>query len=397
MNALMFESNLLPHKMHRLKMNLKLFEEDIQFLKKFYQVIILKDPLEKEMVIVCPELQSKIMTSTFSGMKGPSLGYINYDLISSQKISKQINPVGGEDRFWLGPEGGQYSIFFDTGKPFTLNNCYTPSALDREAFEVISVKDTQAVFRKNFQVKNFSNSHFDLVAERTIKLIKKTQIEDLLDIQIHSDVQSVGFESINTITNVGTNEWKKESGLLSIWILGMFPPSDQAVVIFPFKDGDSSKEGSQVNDQYFGKVPKDRLKIHNNTILFKADGKFRSKIGLSVERAMPLMGSYDPVNHILTICTFTFPEDIKDYVNSLWKIQNEPYKGDVINSYNDGPTELGSFGGFYELESSSPALALRSDESYTHIHQTIHLSGTETDLNSICIKLFKISINEIKL
>ena len=28
-------------------------------------------------------------------------------------------------------------------------------------------------------------------------------------------------------------------------------------------------------------------------------------------------------------------------MNSMWEIQREPYKGDVINSYNDGPPETG--------------------------------------------------------
>jgi hypothetical protein len=30
------------------------------------------------------------------------------------------------------------------------------------------------------------------------------------------------------------------------------------------------------------------------------------------------------------------------YVNSKWGQQDDPYKGDVVNSYNDGPVEDGS-------------------------------------------------------
>jgi hypothetical protein len=29
-----------------------------------------------------------------------------------------MNAVGGEDRIWLGPEGGQLSIFFAPGVPY---------------------------------------------------------------------------------------------------------------------------------------------------------------------------------------------------------------------------------------------------------------------------------------
>ncbi|MDG2385208.1 MAG: hypothetical protein P8N76_26290 [Pirellulaceae bacterium] len=44
----------------------------------------------------------------------------------------------------------------------------------------------------------------------------------------------------------------------------------------------------------------------------------------------------------------------------MWKLQDQPYAGDVINSYNDGPLELGKpgLGPFYELETSSRAAAL---------------------------------------
>jgi hypothetical protein len=30
-----------------------------------------------------------------------------------------------------------------------------------------------------------------------------------------------------------------------------------------------------------------------------------------------------------------------DYVNSMWEDQKEPFSGDVVNSYNDGPTATG--------------------------------------------------------
>ena len=59
------------------------------------------------------------MTSTARGLKGRSYGWINHDLIASKEIQKQMNAYGGEDRFWLGPEGGQFSLFFKKGDPFT--------------------------------------------------------------------------------------------------------------------------------------------------------------------------------------------------------------------------------------------------------------------------------------
>src|SRR5436309_3173320 len=68
-------------------------------------------------IVVCPELQGRVMTSTATGMGGLSFGWINRDLISSGGKRPHINAYGGEDRFWLGPEGGQFSIFFAKGDP----------------------------------------------------------------------------------------------------------------------------------------------------------------------------------------------------------------------------------------------------------------------------------------
>ena len=42
------------------------------------------------------------------------------DIIASGKTQPHINVYGGEDRFWLGPEGGQFSIFFAKDAKFDL-------------------------------------------------------------------------------------------------------------------------------------------------------------------------------------------------------------------------------------------------------------------------------------
>jgi hypothetical protein len=61
----------------------------------------------------------------------------------------------------------------------------------------------------------------------------------------------------------------------------------------------------------------------------------------------------------------------------MWEQQARPFAGDVVNAYNDGPTEPGkpSLGGFYELETSSPAAALAPGASIEHVHTTLHVVG----------------------
>lgn len=374
------------------------FSDDLNFLNKYYDLLILTGENDQSQILVCPQLQSKVMTSTADGLEGKSLGYINYDLISSEKIDPLINPVGGEDRFWIGPEGGQFSVFFKSGAPFTIENAYTPAALDREPFDVVSKEKSKATFRKELELVNYSGNKFSVLVDRTIQIINKAVTEDYLGMEIPEQVKMVAFESINKMTNRGTEAWTKKTGLLSIWILGMFPPSDNTVVVCPFKEILGESIVPIINDDYFGKVSDDRLIINGDVILFKGDGKYRSKIGLSPLRAKSVMGSYDPDNGVLTIVQFSMPAKKSDYVNSMWELQENPYAGDVTNSYNDGPKNKieNEYSGFYELESSSPAVALSGGDGLSHTHRTFHFMGEEKHLNKISNFLLGIHLETIK-
>ena len=96
------------------------FGNDLAFLKKHTDVVILSDTSGNSQVAVLPTLQGRTMTSTAEGMDGLSFGWINRELIASGKTVEHINVYGGEDRFWIGPEGGQFSVFFKKDVPFDL-------------------------------------------------------------------------------------------------------------------------------------------------------------------------------------------------------------------------------------------------------------------------------------
>jgi hypothetical protein len=220
----------------------------------------------------------------------------------------------------------------------------------------------------------------------------------LLAVDIPGEVDMVAFASENSITNRGEQAWTKDNGLLSIWILGMFRHSPATTVVFPYRR-DAGADVPIVNADYFGEVPQNRLQTRDGFIFFKGDGAFRSKIGVGPERALPLMGSYDAERKILTIVHFSPPEEAnKDYVNSMWKIQEHPYRGDVVNSYNDGPLEDGEaqLGPFYELESSSPAAALQPGETRTHTHTTLHFLGNTAILDQLSRDILGIGLEEIE-
>ena len=375
------------------------FGYDLQFLKKYHKdLILLGDESDAAaQIIILPAYQGRVMTSTAEGDGGMSFGWINYELIDSNREEEHFHAFGGEERFWLGPEGGQFSIYFKKGDPFDFDHWYVPKAIDTEPFILVSASKTEANFQREISLKNYTGFEFNLRVTRNIRLLSKTEIPLLLGVSIPENLQIVGFESNNSITNTGNTPWTKETGLLSIWILSMFNAGDKTTIAVPYKQGNEADLGKIVTDDYFGKVPVDRLKIKNGFIFLNADANYRSKIGVSPNRALPILASFDGVNKVLTIAQFSLPEYPADYVNSLWEMQENPFDGDVVNAYNDGLIDGKQMGKFYELESSSPAATLNVGESVLHLHRTIHLKGNIKELDEITQTLLGIHLSEFSI
>ncbi len=372
------------------------FGYDADFLSKYQKVITLRSGDGKSSLLICPAYQGRVMTSTADGDRGKSFGWINYDLIASGKLQQHINPFGGEDRFWIGPEGGQFSVFFKPGSRFVLEDWYTPGDIDTASYDLVEYDSRHAVFTHNAHMQNYSGYPFDFKMDREIKLLSRDEIEKILGMVPDLSVKSVGYQSLNSITNTGNKPWTHETGAISIWMLGMFAPSPSATIVVPFKTSDEARPGPVVNTKYFGEIPGDRLKIEDRVIFLKADGKYRSKIGLRPSRALPFAGSYDEDNRALTIVHFTIPEGVTEYVNSMWEIQDDPFGGDLVNAYNDGPVNGKALGPFYELESSSPAAFLKPGESMKHLHVTMHFTGPEKDLDAISKAVLGVGLDAIK-
>jgi len=376
----------------------KAFGEDVEFLRKHKQTIVLASSDGQSKIAVVPGFQGRIMTSTAAGDGGTSFGSINYDLIAAGKLVPKINAFGGEDRFWMGPEGGQFAIFFKKGDEFTLHDWQTPACIDSVAYEVASQNSDMVAFRHDAEFSNYSGSKFKLRIDRVIRLIDRSAAAADLGITLRGDTTLVAFESDNAITNTGTEAWQKESGLLSLWVLGMFKPSDSAVVIAPYVKGDAAKLGPIVTDNCSGKVPVNRCPVHepHSVIYFRGEARMRTKIGLSPARSRPIVGSWDPTRSVLTIVKYTLPDSAHTlpYINSMWEIQKEPYAGDAINSYNHGDLDKDGnpVNGFYELETSSPAAALAPGASASHRHRTIHIVGPRDTLDPIAKQILGVDL-----
>ncbi len=375
------------------------FGEDVAFLRSHTDIIVLSDEKGLARVAVAPAWQGRVMTSTAGNDPGRGFGWINRALIASGKLVPHMNAFGGEDRFWLGPEGGQFSIYFAKGTKFEFTNWFVPAPFDTLPFKTVSKSNDRATFALDIALTNYSGTQFQVAVNREVRLLDTSAAWEKLGLARPDKASLVAYETDNRITNTGQNAWKKETGLLSVWILGMFTPSPSVTIVVPIKPGPESELGSKITSYAsFGVIPPERLKAEENLIYFRGDGKFRSKIGINPKRSKGVLGAYDADNKVLTIVQFDQPAGVTDYVNSLWELQKNPYGGDVANSYNDGPVGPGQppLGPFFEMESSSPAASLAPGGSLAHLHRTIHLTGPETALDPVARAVLGVSLAEIK-
>lgn len=344
-------------------------------------------------VLMVPAWQGRVMTSTAGGRAASGYGWINHGFIASGEFNPQFNSYGGEERFWIGPEGGPFSWFFQPGVAQDYAHWKVPSIIDSDPFAVDSVSDTAVSYSAQASLENASGRRFKIGFRRAVSLLSREETEALLGVGLGSGVRAVVYRTDNTLVNEGSENWTRETGMPSVWLLGCFNPSPTTTVFIPY---DKACKGRIVKDDYFGPMPADRLAVDDGMVYFKIDGAFRAKIGLPAGSARDVCGSYDSASGVLNILKYTVPSGPCDYVNSQWGPQEDAFGGDVINSYNDGPTETGVvMGPFFEIETSSPAAALAPGQTLTHTQYTLHLEGSPADLDPVVRAVFGVPLSRI--
>jgi hypothetical protein len=370
------------------------FGYDLNFLQKQDSgLVVLKNKDGETQLIVSAKYQAKVFTSTAQGLDGQSFGWVHYP--SFDTLDAHMNAYGGENRFWLGPEGGKYSLFFMPGKKMTFDNWHTPAPFDSQPWAVASTDDSTSVtLHKDMRLENHRGAELSIAVKRKISLLNKSAIDGQLHLPGNNSVSVVGYRTDNTITNTGDFDWTEKTGMPCIWILDMFNPSPSTVIVVPFhKTSDHTKIATT---DYFGEIPPDRIKYTDSILLFKADGKSRGKLGLTAKRAKGVQGSYDAVHHVLTIVTCQLDPDAR-YLNQEWDTVKAVFSGDAQNSYNDGPLADGSqMGPFYEMESVSPAAMLKAGGSLSHSQSVFHFTGNEKSLDPIARQILGIPIDSIR-
>jgi hypothetical protein len=381
------------------------YREVKDYLARHTEVVELTDS-DGARVAICPEWQGRVMTSTCGGPSGPSFGFVHREFIDAGKEDLHFNNYGGEDRFWLSPEGGPFSLWFAPGMEQKLDNWFTPPAFNAGAFQLAPGTDaSQCRLTRQMKLHNTAGTPLVLTVSRNVRLVDQAELAGKLGaatakILKEQGVRSVAYETVNTITNDGP-PITKEKGLVSIWILSMLNASPKTVIIVPYCSGSKEERGPVVRSDYFGEVPPERLKIMPEAILLAADARYRSKIGVSPKRAKDVLGAIDLQANVLTLAHFTLPEDPAkvDYMNNLWgATRTEPYSGDAVNAYNDGPLAPGKkgLGPFCEIESLSPAAALKTGQSLAHRHCTIHIQADPAVLARIARQVLGVDLEEVR-
>src|SRR5262249_55353107 len=198
-------------------------------------------------VVVSPAYQGRVMTSTTGSGDRPSFGWIGRAAIAAGTRQPHMNVFGGEDRFWLGPEGGQYALYFKPGDPFDLDHWQVPEPIDWDKWPVASQTATEGRFNKRITLGNYAATTFTIDVHRTVRLLSSDDVVKVLGERPGNGVRTVAFESSNTVTNAGSAEWRPESGLVSIWILGQFNPSTDMTIALPYLPGSEAAGGPVVN------------------------------------------------------------------------------------------------------------------------------------------------------
>lgn len=371
------------------------FGFDLSFLQRHDSVIVLRQGNAR--VIVSPKYQAKVFTSTNAGDRGRSFGWIHYKAFDGP-IDPHMNAYGGENRLWLGPEGGKFSLFFAPGASMEFANWKTPAPFDTEPWTVTMHTDRSVTLRKEMQLTNYAGTLLHLSVDREVRLLDSTDMgkmmPGLLDGHLGA-VKMVAYETVNTLTNTGSSAWTEKTGMPCLWVLDMFPPSPATVIVIPYREGAGDTTHPATTD-YFGEIPADRIKYDKGLLFFKADGKSRGKLGVHPSRALPIAASYDPMHGVLTLVQFDVRAEER-FLNQEWTIKKPPFSGDAVNAYNDGPLADGSqMGPFYEMESVSPAAFLAPGASQVHRHAVFHFTGPKTGLDSISRRMLGVGLEKIK-
>ena len=382
------------------------YGEAREFLAKHTNLVELTNDAGAR-VAVAPEWQGRVMTSTCGGLDGPSFGFVNRDFIEAGKTDPHFNNMGAEERLWLCPEGGQFSLWFKPGAKQVMANWFTPPALNDGAWKVVAGQRTTRPHGRAMKLQNTAATAFELDVTRDVRLLGADDFQTVVRRDggrghgAKPGVKMVAYETANQITNRGP-AFSKQKGLVSIWILGMMNAGPQTVIIVPYRSGADGELGPVVKSDYFGAVPRRSPEGHAPSRALPR----RRQVPLEdrhVAAARPQRARLDrlrggradagPFHHARRSGRST------NYMNNMWQVpQAQPYTGDVANAYNDGPNDLGKRMGSVLRDRVGFARAgtLKTGESLLHRHRTIHIQADAETLRKLAKETLGVDLDAVR-
>jgi hypothetical protein len=126
---------------------------------------------------------------------------------------------GGEERFWIGPEGGQHAIYFPPGTTnFTFDAWKTPPLIDDAAYEVVESTRDAVTFKATGTLTNVAGTVFGLGIQRTVRLLDEPALAQALGGTLPP--VGGGYDRQLAANLYGLAGARHRA--FSIWLLGMF-------------------------------------------------------------------------------------------------------------------------------------------------------------------------------
>ena len=181
-------------------------------------------------------------------------------MLTPETTAEAYFNMAGECRLWFGPESGKFSLFYDPGVEQNHENIRLPSDLGKVYFTLTQKTDTSVTYSGRLQFTNYSGQLFTLDVERRIRIFSTYELKKYLTIAFPKEVSCVGYKVYTQITNRGETDWSRETGLLSIWDISTFPPSEKTTVVLPIKPG------SHPEQLYFTQPGSNRFRVEDSVI-----------------------------------------------------------------------------------------------------------------------------------
>ena len=361
------------------------YAEVRDFLAKYTQLIELADSGGAR-VAVAPQYQGRVMTSSCDGPEGMSFGFVNRDFITAGIPNEHFNNYGGEERMWISPEGGQFSLWFKPGvKKQTLADWFTPPELNDGPWPVVSQKDDTSVrMAAKMKLQNTSGTRFDMEVARNVRLLSAGDCRELFGQSAAKTISQSGVKMVAYETDQSNNQPRSghEQGKGADLDLDaghvQCGSENRGACALQIRRSVATRPGGP--ERLFRQNPARAAEnpARGGPVPRRRPVPLEDRNLAAPRRDM--VGSIDYLAEVLTLVKFSMPAIPADnlYMSNLWGGPlDQPYVGDVMNSYNDGPPEPGKkgMGAFYELESLSPAKELKTGESISHKNVTVHIQA----------------------